>query len=287
MIKVKHTHEFWTYKKKRNSTEIDIDISKFIEFLELNGFRNFENASERQLVYIDNNVLKKIEPFQLNSLIREYLKALPEQLSEGVTRNNLIEIFHRKLTILIQKDQINTLQVLIPNFKKDTQTQSFKFFRNCFVEITKDSIKMHDYRELDGFIWEDQKINRDLTLINDTGHLQRSEFYSFLFNCMNQNEGRLVSIISIIGYLMHIYKDSSNAKAVIFCDENISDEANGGSGKSLTVYGISQFVKTAREDGKTFNSRSSFAFQQIEHFTELFFIDDASQSFDFELYFRL
>jgi len=88
-------------------------------------------------------------------------------------------------------------------------------------------------------------------------------------------------MISIVGYLLHRHKFKTLAKAIILCDEDKSDNAEGGTGKSILVQALSYLVKVVTEDGKHFIT-SSFAYSQLDHDTAIFHIDDAAQKFDFE-----
>jgi hypothetical protein len=275
---------FWTYKARENGKghDLDIEIHKFMKFLEDFGFGNFEIGGERFYVRLENKVLKCIQQYQINSFAKEYIRNLPIDLEHNCTRENLMELFHRKLYSLVHREQLYTLKMITPTIKRDTKTNSYKYFKNCFVEISSGAIKCFEYSELDAVIWDYQIINRNFQPLEWQVFITGNVFYQFLLNCMGQNTMRLNSLISILGYLMHTYKNPTTTKLVVMCDEKVSDEPNGGSGKSLTIMAVSQFVKTAFEDGKTFNPGGSFAFQQLEHDTKLVFIDDVLKHFNME-----
>lgn len=276
---------FWTYKRTKTNHVIEIEIYKFIEFLEQNNFGYYEIGQESRLVHQKNNILKAVKESYISWFAKEYLKRLPEQLEYGIEREELIRVFHSKLYSLVHKNQLNTLKKIHPKYKKDTSEQAFKYFRNCFVEVTKDKIVCHDYKDLDGTIWDSQIIDRDFTSVSKEECVE-SDFCKFIFNCMGKDTKRYASMLTIIGYLVHTYKDSANAKAIVFCDQGISDTPNGGSGKSLTGRALSMLVKTAIEDGKTFKATAAFPFQQIEFDTKQIWIDDAAKDFDFESLFN-
>lgn len=274
---------FWSYKSHNGGYKLEIDTYRFIGFLEENGFGNFILGRTRFFVRLEKKIMKQVESHQINLFAKEYLRALPNDIFEhGFTIENLIDQFHIRLSSLVHREQLFTLKNIEPNFKKDTKGSSFKFFKNGYIEITNSEIKCFDYKDLDGVIWDYQIINRNFELLSIKEFSEQNHFYSFLWNCMGQNVERLNSLMSILGYLMHTYKDPTTAKLVVLCDERISDEPNGGSGKSLTIKAVSIFVKTANEDGKTFNAKSSFAFQQVDFDTKLVFIDDVLKNFNME-----
>ena len=86
---------------------------------------------------------------------------------------------------------------------------------------------------------------------------------------------------------MHSYKTSANNKAIVFNDETISDNPNGGSGKSLFWNGLSHLKKVASIDGKTFEFNKSFPYQTVPTDTQLLVFDDVKKSFNFEQLFSL
>ncbi len=253
----------------------------FMDFLEHNGFGNFDMGMERWLVRLKKNIIGRVKEYHVNMFAKEYLRTLPEKLEHGFTRQDLIKLFHKEIHYLVNKNQLHTLKLIEPKYKKDTATCAFKFFKNCFVEVTKDKIQCHDYGALDAVIWESQIIDKVFAVVSSE-ECGKSEFCKFIFNCMRQDQLRYTSLVSILGYLSHNYKDPANAKAIIYCDEDVSENPDGGSGKSLTGYAGTLFNKTAIEDGRTFKPTLAFAFQQIEHDSKVIWIDDAAKKFDIE-----
>ncbi len=79
---------------------------------------------------------------------------------------------------------------------------------------------------MDLSIWRDQVINRDF---KKTDH-HSSEFRTFIWNIAGKDKNKYKAFQTVIGYLLHSYKDRSNNKAIIFNDEAISDVPNGRSG---------------------------------------------------------
>jgi len=90
-----------------------------------------------------------------------------------------------------------------------------------------------------------------------------------------------------IGYLLHSYKSPSESPAVILNDESITDNPEGGTGKGLTVKGISHIRNLYIEDGKLFKDTSNFMFQSITSDTQIISFDDISRRFDFEKLFSI
>ena len=82
---------------------------------------------------------------------------------------------------------------------KDTISTSYIAFRNGIVEVTKDSIKLVDYIDVDGYIWKDSIINRDFNYCKNNDN----EYKIFISN-ISSNEP--LAIECVIGYLISSYK---------------------------------------------------------------------------------
>ncbi|MBI2419152.1 MAG: hypothetical protein HYV28_14880 [Ignavibacteriales bacterium] len=116
---------------------------------------------------------------------------------------------------------------------------------------------------------------------------KRAEYEQFLLNVVRGNEDRFLSLCSAIGYLMHDFKQESNTKAVILCDQMISDNPNGRTGKSLIGKAIEKIKNVARVDGKNFEFQEKFTFQMVKLGTQIIDFNDVEAKFDFERLFSV
>ena len=93
---------------------------------------------------------------------------------------------------------------------------------------------------------------------------------------------------STLGYLIHTFKDKTDQKAIIFNDQEIDDNPNGGSGKSLMLTAIGNIRKIIKIDGKAYNpSKNDFVYQRVNLDTQVLAFDDVRKHFDFEQLFSL
>jgi len=166
--------------------------------------------------------------------------------------------------------------------KRDSKDEAFDYFRNCFVKVTKDKIETFDYSELKEPIWRKQIINRVFKEIGNI-KLTDGEFYRLVWNVCRQNKERFFALLSALGYMLHSFKDKSNAKMIVFVDEQIGrqGEANGGTGKSLVTECLRHF-KNVCYKGKGWSPEQKFAFEGILLDTDVLLIDDAIEKFPFE-----
>ena len=66
-------------------------------------------------------------------------------------------------------------------FKNDTMESGFLYFDNGYIEVTDEAIYFNDYDNLDGYIWQKQKINREFEEIKI-----RSDFEDFIYNIVKK-----------------------------------------------------------------------------------------------------
>ena len=175
---------------------------------------------------------------------------------------------------------------------------SYMFFNDCVMESTADKILIKNYSDIEGFVFEtdishfDFKplLSQDQKSIDNI--IPEGEFYEFIQDlCRNDNQTvcqkSLESMVTIIGYLVHRYKDPANAKAIIFMDTFKDGNPNGATGKSLLTKGIGRVRESAFQDGKFFASSDKFAFSHVNYGTRILIIDDVPKNFDFEKIFPL
>jgi hypothetical protein len=93
---------------------------------------------------------------------------------------------------------------------------------------------------------------------------------------------RLNRLMTIIGYMLHKYKDPANAKAVILLDTDHLSGPSGGTGKGIIVKAIGQVRKLNREDGKSISTSNRFNLANVDEYTDIIVIDDVPKGFNFE-----
>ena len=164
------------------------------------------------------------------------------------------------------------------HFVEDTKDFSFIYFKNCAIKVCKDEIIKVDYVDLNGFVWHDQVIDRDFDFCDVTD----CDFKKFISNISGEEDQRIKSIESTIGFLMSGYKDPGFCPSVILNDEVITDNPEGGTGKGLFVQALSMMKKVAMIDGKSFSFDKQFAYQTVTTDTQVISFDDVKKAFDFE-----
>jgi len=277
--------KFWkcNYDAKGNS-KLQINKTLVYRLIGRNGFGQFLKGNTSNLIHVEDNIIKLVEKFDLIQFIMNHVSSLPWDIGDDKTRDDLEEKTRSSLNTLFSESQLCTAIAIEPTFKKDDKNTANFYFRNGIVEVTKDNIDILPYDALEDCIWDTQILDAefDERSIEWEELIVKSEFAQFLFNIANQDDERFVSICTIFGYLLHSYKDPSFSRAVILCDEQVSENPMGGTGKGIALKALSKIKKSIIIDGKSFSFSSQFLFQQVQLDTDLVVFEDTEKKFNFE-----
>lgn len=268
--------EFWFYDDKN---KIKLSIHKFKFWLEQNNIFKYypsENSSTFSFIKRYQNLLEETTSSHIKDFTLNYILNKPD-IGFGpydfMAGNG--SYFHPNFLSMI-----DTTNVVL---KEDTKDTCYIYYRNCVLEITKDNVREVDYVDLDGFVWRKQVIDRDF--VKHDHH--DSVYRKFMWLISGKDVGRYNSLKSVVGYLMHSFKTSANNRAIIFNDETISENPNGGSGKGLFWNALKYMKNVSSIDGKTFKFEKSFPYQTVSTDTQVLVFDDVQKNFNFENLFSL
>ena len=263
---------FWT---KTDKGVIKIVHVLFKQFLEDNGFYKYcpEGGKNYVFVKVTNNLIdhtseKEIKDFILNHLIEL------DDLSIYNYFADCVRYFREEFLTLL-----STVDIY---FIEDTKDSSYLYYNNCAVKITKGKVEPIDYLDLGGYVWKDHVIDRKFTICDKEG-----DYKTFISRICGDDNSRVKTMESTIGFLMHAYKNLSYCPAVILNDEVISDNPEGGTGKGLFMNALSQMKKLVVIDGKAFAFERSFPYQTVSVDTQILCFDDVKKHFDFERLFSV
>lgn len=257
--------------------KIEADRINVISFLTTRGYFVYRTSVNKHIfIRIMDNIVCEVGK---KDLIDEILLFVHEHESRTV-----YEAFLKNIGKFFNDDFLRALPAKNVVFRKDKKDAMQLYFQNCIVKITKDNISTHPYSELSGYIWESQILQRDfkITKVSDD-----CDFARFIFNISNNDNKRVMTTCSALGFMIHNFKNSAYCPAIILNDEVISDHPEGGTGKGILIKAIEQFVTTATEEGKTFSFDKNFVYQKVNSDTKLLFFQDVNKSFDFERLFSV
>ena len=275
--KVEEENAKQTFWDRNDKGVVKIIHIQFKQFLEENGFYKFcpEGGKNYVFVKVTNNLIdhtsdKEIKDFVLNHLL---------ELDDIGVYN-----YFADQTRFFKEEFLSLLSTIEIYFIGDTKDASYLYYKNCAVRITREGVALLDYIDLGGYVWKDHVIDRNFV---KCGVSDSFDFKKFVSNINGSDEGRIQSMESTIGFMLHGYKSLGFCPAVILNDEVISDNPEGGTGKGLIMNALSKMKKLVVIDGKSFAFERSFAYQLVSADTQILCFDDVRKHFDFERLFSV
>jgi hypothetical protein len=270
-IKEAEDHDdFWTITDKE---KVVINPMRYKIFLERNGFKKYfpSDTQKPTWLYIQSNKVVETSIEKIKDFVLDYLMKR-NKVNVWNYCASFQNIFSESYLLMLESIELMML--------KDTKYTSYIAFENGILEVTKSSIKLIDYIDVDGYVWQSQIIPREWVQLDNF----ENEYKVFINNISNNEP---ISLECVIGYLLSTYKNKMNNKAIILNDEVISDNPEGGTGKGLFVQGIKQIRRISILDGKTFDDKKSFPYQTVSPETQVLVFDDVIKNFNFENKFSL
>ena len=258
---------------KEGQIVITINNESLIVFWETLGYKkvNDENNNYKLVLVKRGSIVKEIKEHVLRNEIRDYTKQINK-------KSVWAKFLERDYVVKKLFESFNTIAM---NRNTGNETTGYLYYQNVILKVTSDKIDFIDYENFEGYVWEEEIIKRDFVLI-EKGYCV---FRDFIMLIASEDPERFKSIISIIGYLIHSFKNPSCAKAIILMDSEIDvefNEANGGTGKSLIGKAVGQIVPNLFIDGKTMKSQDKFRLSGLNSHHRIIFFDDVKKDFDFE-----
>ena len=183
----------------------------FKQFLEDNGFYKYcpEGSKNYVFVKVTNNLIDHTDEKAIKDFILNYLIDL-----DDLTIYN----YFADQTRFFREEFLTLLATIDIYFIEDTKDTSYLYYNNCAVKVTNKEVTIIDYIDLGGYVWKDHVINRNFSVCNSD-----TDYRKFIHNICKDEQDRIESMQSTIGFLMHGHKNLSFCPAVILNDEVISD----------------------------------------------------------------
>ena len=270
---IKEEKDSWHFWKLDKNNKPSIDSLAFKKYLESQGYRKYFNdgSDNGNLVKMKSSVISLTSSEKIRDFVLNELDKVNEYDVWNVCANS---------TRLFNDNFLSMLEPIELMMLKDTNTESYFAYKNGVLKVTKDEKKLIPFRNIEGYIWEGQIIDRDFIFVDN----KENDYKKFIFNISGENTK---PIECTLGYLLSTYKNKMNNKAIILNDEVISSDPEGGTGKGLFVQGVKQIRNVSVLDGKQHDDTKSFAYQTVTQECQVLVIDDAIKNFDFEKKFSL
>jgi hypothetical protein len=261
---------FWDTDK---NGKLSLNDYKFKLFLENRGFYKVQlNEKEFTFVRVYNNIINETNETNIKDFV----------LNHVVEVDMHVYNFFAKSTAKFTEGYLNQLATKDLAMIRDDEFNSYLFFKNGVLKITKDKTELIDYINIGGFVWEKNIIEHDYIYSDET-----SDFEKFILNVSNQEEKRKLIIEASLGYLLNNYKKQDEGLAIVFYDETLNDNPSGRTGKTLISKALGQCRKLVTLNGKEFNNKGQFPYQTINLDDNIICFDDMDRSFKFETLFSI
>jgi len=270
IIKESKEHDdFWYYDKKK----VKVDALKYKWFLERNGFKKYfpNEVNKPTWVKINANKVRETSIEKIKDFVLDYLIERQE-FDVWKLCVNYNTLFSEQYLLML-----DSIELIMLRDKKDN---SYIAFKNGILEVSGSRVKLIDYIDVDGYVWESQIIDRSFKVQNENNN----DYKRFVGHVSNDDP---LPMECVIGYLLSTYKNKMNNKAIILNDEVISENPEGGTGKGLLMQGLKQIRRVSILDGKSHDDKKSFPYQTVSQDTQILVFDDVKKNFSFESKFSL
>lgn len=161
------------------------------------------------------------------------------------------------------------------SFLNDDENNCYKFFSNCFIQITASEINIYKYDQIpdNKYILFSKVQNREYA------YNTHGRYIDFLKKATLWNENG-ENIKTIIGYLAHEFKDETTGFIIVLTEQCPDPKDGGGSGKNLFCNLLSNTTTYCSKNGKQLKFDEKF-FQSWSG-QRIMGISDVPKNFDFE-----
>lgn len=259
------------------------------ELKQLGFYKRISNNDKEILIREIGNIIsevttKIIQDVFYNSVIlgqNDDIKVSFNGVEQEFSSNELKKVYFNVYHLIFNDSFLLHLKTHDKNILQDEKNCSYFFFNNCIVKTTAKEIQTIDYNNIiDECIWEDQIIDSNFNQVPNI----ECHYSKFILNVSNQEENRVDSFKSAIGYLLHNHNRSTGGQCVILYDQAPArkGQPEGGTGKGIFVNALKKLRVTSKIDGKKIISEDKFKWQSVQTTTQIIWIDDVHSKFSFE-----
>lgn len=258
-----------------------LNLNAFEKLLREVGFYRYG----KMYIRIVNNIVEEVDIDDILRIVTRIIEADGDyefSYKETIYRFSWEEIVHLWRTIRAYGTTANQIGAALehwtPNLLNDTATISYVPYRNGVVRVTKEEIKLLPYEQLDKQIWKERILPRNFSYTAKVGMFE--EFFENVCGRGDSSKQRRASeyfkrALWYFGYMLQGSKRQSTARAWLLYD--IRTGNNGRSGKTIIGQAVGKIRSMVTIDGKQVDFRNRFAFQTVQPWTDVVFIDDPSK----------
>jgi len=255
---------FWEVNETKSGKTITLQRHKLCEFLFNSGFHLFfydKKSNIFRLVYQKDGFVQEATTEMIKKFVKNYIQSLPAKF-DNITPNELLEIVMKGSDAYFGNGFLEFMDAKDIDLLKDNAKAAYFPFKNGIVKIDAQGFKLMSYGEVGHVVWQSQVIDFDIDVDFDFAE-DLCEFWKFMNMVAGNDENNVEYLMSLMGYLLHQYKDPARPFAVILAEETEDEKKGGGTGKGILVKALSYMSNIERVDGKNFKLDKNFAFQRV------------------------
>ncbi len=259
---------FWDTDPEDNSIRIHRDrlirhVSKGL------GFRLFKE----QIVRIIGHVLHKVEKRYYFDTVLDYINEINDPDSYGKIVNAWETFIQRSGDATIKRLPLFDPSTVL----KSSKNIAYKFYENCFIEITAGHVNELQYSVLhEKKVWSEMIQKRQWQAI-PLEKTTQGLYYDFIDKSIGVH-ANTDHVLNVTGYLAHEFKDTAASYIVVLTERCPDPKDGGGSGKNL----FSILLKNTTTFKNIPGSQVKFDkdFLQVWKGERIFSISDIKEKFD-------
>lgn len=255
-----------------------LNLNAFEVLLGTLGF----NRYEKLFIHIQNNIVDTVDIPDILHRVTMYVEQDGDyefSYKETIFKFSWEDIAHRWREIRALSTTATQISASLkhwnPNLLKDTADVSYVPYSNGVVVVDKKAIKLIPYKEVHAQVWRERILPRKFKQVKSKGM-----FEEFFANTMGRGDTHAQRTRSkeylrslwYYGYMLQGTKRQSTARAWLLYD--IRTGNNGRSGKTIMGSAVGHIRNVAVVDGKRVDLTDRFAFQNVQPWTDVIFIDD-------------
>ena len=278
---------FWKIvPKSKNEIKIEIDDKNYLLWLSSWGLFLYNKSPDKTnpFVVVKNNIIEEVSMKYIKDATMEYIRSLPQEF-DGINKDDLENVMLKSSFRIFDSRYMDFLPIFNSPQLKDSISNSYIPFKNGVLRVDMAGMTLLSYDEMPYAVWRSHIINHEFQPNVNAGI--NAVFGDFISRISGNDQLQFDASVSVVGYLLHTYKDKSKPFAVTFTDQRGSFTPEGGTGKGILVQGIEQIRRVVTLDGKKKGvTTKDFALQRVRPDTSIIALQDIDKDFNFEQIFN-
>lgn len=263
----KENHPFGTFWELNSQDEFTINIENFLHVAQQLGFRAYKG----QVVQINGKFVDIVDDVYFFDMLKDYIKVDSSEDDQKI--KNVYERFLKTYGKFISEKRL--MKFDDEEILADTADTCYKFYANCFVEITAADVKIREYDQLNGLVWSHKILNRDY----HSEAIASSLYQDYLRNATSINGVIPNNVKNVIGWLCHDYNSPARIYIVVLTEMVLDPKDGGGSGKNIFVNLLSNVIGVSTASGSMVKWDDKF-FAVWKPGDRIYFIPDIPKKID-------